>query len=327
MNWISKITKAALELLALLILGLLASLIFGLYLLFSMPFYWIARRNDDKKLISDFLNETKITKEDYINCKISYSETKIPKKTSGLRTIRIPNKTLKNVQSNLAFYLTKKISKQIHRNCHSYRKFRSTLTNATPHIGQVVLIKLDIKNYFDVISRNSVENIIKNIQLPDKFKSRLVDIVMNPNHIGIPQGAPTSPVISNLVLKEFDKKITSMCHYNKCKYTRYADDMTFSLPVDDSKLIAFIIKFVENELNNNGFKLNKKKGKIHVLRPHQAQRICGITINSGKPTISRKQKRILRAARHRIENGKEATFTPQQLSGWDSYIKSVEMGN
>ena len=94
-----------------------------------------------------------------------------------------------------------------------------------------------------------------------------------------------------------------------------------SLSKDESKKIGHLIKTVESEVANDGFKLNKDK--IRVLRPHQAQRICGVTINSGKSTISRKQRRVLRAAKHRQVNGRETSFTAEQIAGWEAYISGV----
>ena len=102
-------------------------------------------------------------------------------------------------------------------------------------------------------------------------------------------------------------------------YTRYSDDITISFKEDSSQKVAQVIKFVEGKLAENGFKLNKKKGKINVLRPHQAQRICGVTINSGKPTISRKQRRLIRAAEHNAKQGKPTTFSEDQIEGHQSF--------
>ena len=157
---------------------------------------------------------------------------------------------------------------------------------------------------------------------PRKAQETLKKLVYSEH--GLPQGAPTSPVISNLVLSNFDKEVYALVTSLNGAYTRYSDDITISFKEDSSQKVAQVIKFVEAKLAENGFKLNKKKGKINVLRPHQAQRICGVTINSGKPTISRKQRRLIRAAQHNAKQGKPTTFTEEQIKGhlsFQTYVK------
>ncbi|MDG1720170.1 MAG: reverse transcriptase domain-containing protein, partial [Bacteroidia bacterium] len=140
---------------------------------------------------------------------------------------------------------------------------------------------------------------------------------------GLPQGAPTSPIISNLVLADFDKELHSFVSSMKGKYTRYSDDLTISFKDDSSQIVGQVIKFTEAKLRDYGFKLNKKKGKINILRSHQAQRICGITINSGQLSISRKQRRLIRSAAHNAKHGKDTTFTESQIKGHQSFHQYV----
>jgi hypothetical protein len=140
---------------------------------------------------------------------------------------------------------------------------------------------------------------------------------------GLPQGAPTSPVISNLILSKFDHEMFMVVKSMDGKYSRYSDDLTISFKTDEPDKIKRVIKFTESKLAEYGFQLNKKKGKIHVLRKHQAQRICGITINSGKPTISRQHRRLIRAAKHNLKQGKEIQLSENQLIGHDAFIQMV----
>ena len=107
-------------------------------------------------------------------------------------------------------------------------------------------------------------------------------------------------------------------------YTRYADDLTFSLEEDDPAAVRKIVGAVRSMLAEQGFELNEKSNKLNILRGHQAQQICGITLNSGKPTISRKQRRMVRAARHAIENGRLASMSLGAVEGWESYLRYVE---
>ena len=141
--------------------------------------------------------------------------------------------------------------------------------------------------------------------------------------MGLPQGAPTSPLLSNLSLKTFDLQMYAACNRLQVRYTRYSDDITVSLASDNPKMVRSLIKLTQILLKENGFELNLKKRKLRVLRGHQAQRICGITINSGKPTISRKQRRLLRSAEYRLASGAQSSLTQSQLAGWRAYIDMV----
>lgn len=277
-----------------------------------------------------------------------YSKVDIPKKTGGARTLRIPNSELKDVQNSLKAFIEKNFQDRIHFSCHSYRKNKSIISNAYPHLGNEVLIKLDIKNYFQNITQAQIKEVLclgsKSYSshpaykefcqyIPDKLVHakdyldfpEIEDALLRLLHTehGLPQGAPTSPVISNLVLSKFDHEMFMVVKSMDGKYSRYSDDLTISFKTDESEKIKRVIKFTESKLAEYGFQLNKKKGKIHVLRKHQAQRICGITINSGKPTISRQHRRLIRAAKHNLKQGKEIQFSDNQLIGHDAFIQMV----
>jgi retron-type reverse transcriptase len=254
-----------------------------------------------------------------------YREVKIPKATGGERSLHIPSDELKALQTQLSTIFTRELDSKISKVAHAFRPFRSTVTNARPHLGCAVLIKLDIKDFFPSVTAEHVRPWLAKISYSNVIQDRLLDLTMCDQ--GLPQGAPTSPILSNLALKPFDTKLYSLCHFYGCKYTRYADDITISLEEDKSELIRLLIAMVENELAINGFKLNKQRQKLHVLRPHQAQRICGITINSGRPTIARKQRRLLRAAEHRLTAMGESSFSQNALLGWNSYVHMVHSAN
>ena len=294
-------------------------------------------------------NLTGIAKEIIHKTPRDYSYIDLAKKTGGYRRLSIPNAELKLIQSKLAGFIEKKFSDQIHHCCHAYLKDRSIFSNAVPHLGCEVLIKLDIKDYFGSVTENQVLNAIRlgersasfdhnypafktyfpsrlktipDYLSDDQVKRSILSILVNDR--GLPQGAPSSPILANLLLKDFDQEVFLVVKSMGGRYTRYSDDLTISFEEDDSDKIARVIKFVEFKLLEYGFKLNKKKGKIQVLRKHQAQRICGVTINSGRPTISRKQRRLIRAAEHNKGLGKEISFTDQQLQGhigFQSYIQ------
>lgn len=293
-------------------------------------------------------NLTGLSQEELVSTPCDYIKQSIPKKTEGFRNLLIPNPALKKAQKKLQRFIEDRFESNIHFACHSYRTNKSIMTNAAPHIGNEVLIKLDIRNYFESITPEQVKKVLtlgsgtyayqKNFQgfnsyIPEELSNArdyldyegnfetLIKLIHSNN--GLPQGAPSSPIISNLVLSEFDHEMFSLIKSIDGKYTRYSDDISVSFKQDDKQKIAYVIKMVDKKLCEYGFQLNKKKGKIHVLRKHQAQRICGITINSGLPTISRKQRRLIRAAQHNASKGLETTYTESQIQGHQSFHSYV----
>ena len=274
-------------------------------------------RNQDAHV--SFFTNSNVTPYDFWLTETTYKTAFINKRTGGKRKLSVPNDNLKDIQRQLAKYLQAQIGNKVHTCANAYVHGRGTVANARPHLGGVVLLKLDIKDFFPSIQKDQLHVTLASVTPQDVLVNRLTDLCYSEN--GLPQGAPTSPLLSNLVLRRFDIALYRACALAGAKYTRYADDISISLSKDESKKIGHLIKAVESELANDGFKLNKDK--IRVLRPHQAQRICGVTINSGKPTISRKQRRVLRAAKHRQLMGKETSFTPEQIAGWEAYILGV----
>jgi hypothetical protein len=274
-------------------------------------------RNQDAHV--SFFANAHFTPYDFWLTEITYKTVFINKRSGGKRKLSIPNDDLKGIQRQLGKYLRAQIGNKVHTCANAYVHGRGTVANARPHLGGSVLLKLDIKDFFPSIQKDQLHGILASVTPQDVLVKRLTDLCYSES--GLPQGAPTSPLLSNLVLRRFDVALYRVCALAGAKYTRYADDISISLSKDGSKKIGHLIKAVESELANDGFTLNKDK--IRVLRPHQAQRICGVTINSGKPTISRKQRRVLRAAKHRQLMGKEASFTPEQIAGWEAYISGV----
>ena len=268
-----------------------------------------------------FFNTYQVDKKAFYDTDISYQQYKIPKRSGGHRTLLVPNPDLKMLQQQLLQGFNAHLRKRVHKSAHPYVKGRSIKTNALQHAGNKVLIKLDIEKFFDSVNNTHLEPYLRSISWAPKIQDRLIELMITDR--GLPQGAPTSPFVANIILYKFDVALLAYCVRRNYKYTRYADDITVSLPEDDSKAIGRVIKFVEESLQNNGFRLNKKPQKLNVLRPHQAQRVCGVTINSGKPTISRKQRRMLRSARHYQSIGRKPSLSEQQLQGHEAFVDMI----
>jgi hypothetical protein len=226
------------------------------------------------------------------------------------------------MQKRLAKAFEKELGQKVHKTANAYIRGRNTLTNAVPHLGCAVLIKLDIKDFFPSVTREMLEPYLWRFVFQEPHAlERVLDLCTTDR--GLPQGAPTSPILANLVLRRFDIAAYQFANLTGAKYTRYADDLTFSLVEDDPIKARKIVNGVRSMLADQGFELNEKPNKLKILRGHQAQQVCGITLNSGKPTISKKQRRQVRAARHAIENGRPASMSLAAVEGWESYIGHV----
>ncbi len=280
-----------------------------------------ARKHAQRKNSRTLLDTIDVREDVFFGVATDYALVKIPKRTGGSRQLQIPNAELKRLQRKLLVYLTAKLGHRVNRSVHSYKKYRSIKTNATVHLGAAVVIKLDIVNFFPKVTLKQCRQVLKLLNLTKPVEDRLVALLTTPG--GLPQGAPTSPLLSNLVLRALDKSVWYYCWSRGHRYSRYADDITISLPIDDRQAVHRAISFVNHALKRAGFKLNRRRGKFHILRRHQAQRICGVTINSGKTTISRQKRRELRAIRYRLENNIEASISEIQLEGYEAYVRMV----
>lgn len=213
-----------------------------------------------------------------------YKVFKIPKRNGGYRTIYEPDYTLKMIQENI---LTNVLNERIISSyAKAYKKGLSLLDNALPHLHQKIVLKLDIKDFFPSIDFLKVYKKVfpRNIY-PKAVASLLTNLVTYNNTL--PQGAPTSSYISNLVLRSFDIKIGSFCQSKNIAYTRYCDDMTFSGEFNPQE----IINLVKTELFKENFILNKKK--IKIIKSNKAQIVTGIVCNE-KLSIPRTYKKFIR---------------------------------
>lgn len=202
------------------------------------------------------------------------------------RKLRVPNAFLKMVQRRiLETYL---YQFEVSEFSTAYCKGKSLLDNVSPHIGKECVLKLDISHFFDSIDDDMVYLVMKRLGLSVPATALLTHLCTYKTRL--PQGAPTSPYIANLVMKQFDEKLGNWCCEHNITYTRYCDDMTFSGNKADIRRNNIVGK-VRRMLYRIGFTLNDKKTVF--ISSSQQQRVTGVVVNE-KPTLSRSQKRTLR---------------------------------
>ena len=213
-----------------------------------------------------------------------YHKVKLPKKSGGYRNLSVPDAVLKSVQKRITEVLL--IHMPVSRYAKAYRYGSSTLRNAKHHVGRQVVLKLDILHFFDSIRYSTVKNkVFPEVIYAEPLRILLTMLCYYKD--ALPQGASSSPAITNILLYEFDEQIGQGCRERGIAYTRYCDDMTFSGDFEPAELI----RFIRPELKKLGFLLNEQKTRIQ--RPGQRQNVTGIVVNE-KMSIPADYRRKLR---------------------------------
>lgn len=211
-----------------------------------------------------------------------YYQTKILKKNGEYRELSVPNEFLKMIQKRIVEKLL--IYEEVSPYATAYTYGASTVKNAYPHLDQNTILKLDIRHFFDHIIYPVVK---EKVFVKQKYseKNRILLSILCLYNDALPQGAPTSPIISNIIMKDFDNLVGEWCNERGIRYTRYCDDMTFSGDFNHVEVISF----VKEELKKMGFYLNDKK--TIVARKGQKQIVTGIIVNEkiNTPLLYRKK--------------------------------------
>lgn len=215
-----------------------------------------------------------------------YRSFDIPKKSGGVRRIKAPNSRLKQLQRSLTDELYR--VHRPHRECaHGFVRGCNIRTNAAPHVGTRYLLNLDLEDYFGSINFGRVYGLFK--APPFRYTSALAAVVANIccDANSLPQGAPTSPVIANMLSSRLDVRLSALARSHRSNYTRYADDISFSFYVPRSLLPRGIVH-VDGEavslgddllsiIEDEGFRPNMSKVRLASRASHME--VTGITVN------------------------------------------------
>ncbi len=248
-----------------------------------------------KEMLRSFglLDGVKIKEETYFSCLYAlgnhaeehYHAAEIPKKGGKTRKLLVPDYLLGRVQRNILHHVLDGLT--VSGYARAYLPHQSIVENAKPHVGAKRLLKLDIIDFFQNISYFLVYRYaFPGIYFPPPVRTLLTHLCCFED--SLPQGAPTSPAVSNLVMKPFDEYIGNWCAERGIQYTRYCDDMTFSGEFD----VREVKRKVRGFLAAYGFRLNQKK--TQVQGSYCRQTVTGIVVNE-KLQVSRAYRRALRA--------------------------------
>lgn len=211
----------------------------------------------------------------------------MPKKKGGYREISVPCIELMDVQRVINSVILSKFSMSGWST--GFKKNISLVENARPHLGAKTLIKMDITDFFGNITYKKINKQFKYYGYGNKVSQLLSWICVDSND-KLPQGAPTSPALSNLVCVLLDKRIGAYCQKYGLTYTRYADDITITSKKKLSKNdYNDVIKFVTMVVCEEGFQVNGDK--THVFFEGQRMSVTGISINNG---ILKPSKKIIK---------------------------------
>lgn len=213
----------------------------------------------------------------------SYHEFNI---SNGLksRTITAPSVNLKNRQRWILDNILSKLP--VSEFAYGFVNKKSIKTNALIHANNDYVICMDIKDFFPSIKQETIVSIFKNAGYTTSASKRLSQLCCY--YEVLPQGAPTSPYLANLVCKKMDGELNQLANKFDSVYSRYADDMTFSSENDISEMISEITRIVEL----NGFLINNRKTIVFPKR--NPKFITGLVVQNGSVRVPKKFKRELK---------------------------------
>ncbi|ABX32806.1 RNA-directed DNA polymerase [Delftia acidovorans SPH-1] len=276
-----------------------------------------------------------------------YHSFTLPKKTGGERLISAPMPRLKRAQYWVLDNILAKVP--AHDAAHGFLAGRSIVSNAAPHAGHDVVINLDVKDFFPSIAFGRIKGVFRHLGYGEAIAT-LLALLCSENRaqawqvdgeklfVGgkarervLPQGAPTSPMLTNLLCRRLDRRLLGLARQLGFVYTRYADDLTFSASGEAARdNVGRLLGRVRWILRDEGFTPHPDKER--VMRKGRRQEVTGLVVNADKPGVSRETRRRLRAALHRATQasaGKPAHWQgqaaqPSQLLGLAQFVYQVD---
>jgi hypothetical protein len=267
---------------------------------------------------------------------LHYRRFTIPKRDGTERPIWAPLPKLKAAQRWILHHIVERLP--VHGAAHGFLVGRSTLTNAATHTDPGLVLKMDVKDFFPTVTLKRVKGVFRRAGYREGIATLLALICTeSPREIVqlegktyyvslgprcLPQGAPTSPALTNALCLRLDRRLAGLAAKLGWRYTRYADDMTFSRlagaegPPRLGALLGCVRRIVEAE----GFAVHPEKTRVH--RTGGRQSVTGLVVNGGGPRVPREVRRMLRAAAHNLKAGKPLPEgeTLARLMGYAAYV-------
>jgi retron-type reverse transcriptase len=273
--------------------------------------------------------------------RVHYVAFEIPKRSGGVRRIAAPMETLATAQQWVLHNVLEKLP--IEEPAHGFVKGRSTVTNAKAHLKRGVVVNIDLKDFFPTITFPRVRGVFQRLGYSPAVATILALLCTeSPRQVvehdavkffvavgprALPQGACTSPALSNQIARRIDKRLTGRTRKLGWTYTRYADDLTFS-SMEGRTVVARLQAIVRHVAQEEGFRVNEKKGRVLVKAGRQ--QVTGVVVNE-KPGVPRETVRRLRAILHQAKKtGLEAQNREKHpnfrawLGGMIAYVSMID---
>ena len=269
--------------------------------------------------------------------KLHYRRFTIPKRGGGERAIWAPLPRLKAAQRWILHHIVERLP--THGAAHGFLAGRSIATNAAAHPNPKTLLKMDVTDFFPTVTVRRVRGVFRRAGYRGPVATLLAQICTEaPREVVqldgvtyyvslgprcLPQGAPTSPAITNALCLRLDRRLQGLAAKLGWRYSRYADDMTFSLPQTHAgpPRLGALLGCVRRVVRAEGFRVKDDKTRVH--RSGGRQGVTGLVVNgSGPPRTPRTLRRQLRAAAHNLKAGKplKEGETLARLAGMAAYV-------
>jgi hypothetical protein len=271
----------------------------------------------------------------------AYQEFTIAKRSGSKRRILSPAGPLKAVQRRILRRLLGRL--RSHPAAQGFEKGRSIVTHALPHVGQAVVLCMDLRDFFETTSARRVRDFFGRLGWNREAVAILERLCTYRG--GLPQGAPTSPRLSNLLNVRMDTRLAAMAAHcekgvqgfrnprtgdavirsvprAKIQYTRYADDLTLSFTSPDRQSIHAVLWLTRQIVRQEGYELHIRK-KLRIRRRHHQQLVTGLVVNQAV-NLPRTTRRWLRAIEHHLLTGKPTTLNAGQVAGWRAFVACIK---
>lgn len=251
--------------------------------------------------------------------RVHYYRFTIPKRNGKLREIWAPHQKLKKVQRWILHNIVERLP--VHGAAHGFMAGRSIATNANAHKNADTVVKVDLKDFFPTVTVSRVKGVFRKAGYREQVATLLAQLCTEaPREVlerdgktyfvslgprCLPQGAPTSPGLTNTLCMRLDRRLQGLASKLGWRYTRYADDLTFSLPSGKAgnPRLGALLGGVNKIATDEGFTVHPDKTR--VARKGRRQQVTGLVINGdASPRVPRKTRRQLRAAIHNLQQGK-----------------------
>lgn len=282
----------------------------------------------------------------------NYYTFTIPKRDGSPRTLRAPKPDLKAAQRWMLRNVAERLP--VHSAAHGFLPERSIVTNALVHAGAEVIVKLDLRDFFPTVTWRRVKGLLRKGGLPEsvatllsllatepprevvQFRGKTLHVAVGPRVL--PQGAPTSPALTNALCLRLDRRLSGLARALGFRYTRYADDLTFSFRPSEKAAkgavrapVGALLRGVGQIVQGEGFELHRDKTR--VLRRGDRQRVTGLTVNAvpagakaPAARVPRDVVRRLRAALYNREKGRPGREgeTLAELKGLAAFVHMTD---